>query len=487
MTSATGRDGTASGLWTLRMLSGVHAGAEAVLDGQEETTIGSNDECDLVLEDAGLGERHIRLTVRESGVRLNVLDFDQPVFLDGRKVDDSADLEPYQVVACGLSSFALAPAGQEWPGIAAHNGHGVESGQGDDPPPGEGRHGLPTGGRASGAVNGSAKEPGATSAASGFKRRFPMHAATVAGLALAGAVVGAWLLEPKETRRGEMNADETRETIEAIAQGNNAVVEVKPAPVDGGRISVTGTVGTTRDRLRFLDELAETGIPATAQITATEDLTRIVAPILDQTLNGNRRNRVTVRTLGDSPGTLVVAGYVEKEADLIAAKAVLENDIGAQARIRYDVETRNDRIEILRRRLDGLGFEHRLHIQHVEGGVGLFGPFPAGAGKAEFIELTDRFNDEFDSRPPLTLAGNDTFLGESTMELDVRAVVLGDRERVVMRDGESYAEGTTLDNGYRIKTIEPEYIILEKPRRLGENEQGDTSNLAYFILGRNSR
>ena len=63
-----------------------------------------------------------------------------------------------------------------------------------------------------------------------------------------------------------------------------------------------------------------------------------------------------------------MAGYVEKESDLITAKAVLENDIGGLASVRYDVETRNDRMETLRRRLDNLGFEHRLHIQHLEGG-----------------------------------------------------------------------------------------------------------------------
>ena len=144
MTSPTERNGTASGLWTLRILSGVHAGAEAVLADKEDATIGSHDECDLVFEDAGLGERHIRLSVADSGVRLNVLDFDQPVFVDGRKIDDAADLEPYQVVACGLSSFALGPAGQEWPKIATRNDHGNESARRDEQPSREDRHSLPT-------------------------------------------------------------------------------------------------------------------------------------------------------------------------------------------------------------------------------------------------------------------------------------------------------------------------------------------------------
>ena len=484
MTLPTERNGTASGLWTLRILSGVHAGAEAVLADEEEATIGSHDECDLVFEDAGLGERHIRLSVAGSGVRLNVLDMEQPVFVDGRRIDDAADLEPYQVVACGLSSFALGPAGQQWPEIATHDDPGTELAEQDEQPPYGGEHRFPKRGRAIGTSSGPATRPRGISVTSGLKSRLSRHAAELAGLVFLGAVLGAWLLVPTEIHDSEINAEDARERIEDIAIRNNAVVEVKPAAVSGGRISVTGSVGTAGDRQRFLDELAKTGIHATAQITAAEDLTRIVSPILDQTLNWNRRNRVTVRTLGNSTGTLVVGGYVEKKSDLIAAKAILENDIGGLAGVRYDVETRNDRMEILRRRLDALGFEHRLHIQHVEGGIGLFGPLPAGGRKGELIELTNQFNEEFDYRPPLILTGNDTFLGESTMELDIRAVVLGDRERVVMRDGESYAEGMTIDNGYRIKMIEPEFIILEKPQRLGANEEGDTSNLGYVILGR---
>ena len=85
-----------------------------------------------------------------------------------------------------------------------------------------------------------------------------------------GTVLTAWLLATTGIQESEVNAGDARERIEEVALRNNAVVEVKPATVSGGRISVTGSVGTTRDRQRFLDELAKTGIHATAQIAAAK-------------------------------------------------------------------------------------------------------------------------------------------------------------------------------------------------------------------------
>ena len=146
MTTPAERNGVAAPLWRLRILSGLHAGAEAILADNEETTIGGNDECDLVLQDDGLGDRHIHLSISDAGVRLKVLELEQPVFVDGLKVEDAADLKPYQVVAFGLSSFALGPAGQEWPNIDIPGIRETESETGGEQPRPESRAPSPVNG-----------------------------------------------------------------------------------------------------------------------------------------------------------------------------------------------------------------------------------------------------------------------------------------------------------------------------------------------------
>lgn len=483
MTAPSERNGTAAPLWRMRVLSGLHAGAEAILADDEDTTIGSDDDCDLVLHDDGLGERHIHLSVADAGVRLTVLDLDQPVFVDGRKVDEAADLQPYQVVAFGRSSFALGPVGQAWPIIEIPDIEAEEPGNPGEQPPRHRQNGSLTKSRINGVGRGAAAAAEAPPARPRFRHRFRPHPAIVGGLALFVSMLAAWLLVPKEIPQSVFDPDAAQERIRAMANRYGALVEVTSDGPEGQRISVTGSIGTTRDRQRFLDELAGTGIQATAWITASEDIARIASLFLDQALNWNRKNRVTVRALDDSPNTLLVSGYVEKERDLSAAMIGLERDSGDQVRFRYEVQTKKDRIRILKRRLEELGFEYKLRVQELENGISLFGPCPDSAKMAELTELTKRFNEEFNARPRLRLTGNERFLGESTIDLDIRAVVLGDREHVVLHDGKSYAEGSTIDNGYRIQTIEPEFIVLEKPRTLVTRENGERPDIAYYVLG----
>ena len=123
-----------------------------------------------------------------------------------------------------------------------------------------------------------------------------------------------------------------------------------------------------------------------------------------------------------------------------------------------------------------------MRIQELAEGVGLFGPVRTAEELIRIVELAEDFNEEFDSRPKLNLSGTDSFLGESTIDLDVRAVVLGESIHVILHDGESYREGSTLADHYVVKTITERYMILEKTTRL--TDDGDTyrPDVAYFLF-----
>ena len=485
MKKITERKGTASQIWTLKVLSGVHAGAEARL-ADEEATIGSNDDCDLVLDDAEFGEHHISLNVRDADLRLSVAELDKPVFINGRQVENSAEIEPYQVVSIGVSSFALGPADQEWPDITVglpqrSDQHGsTDQAHPDDTPEGRSNRSKVNGAKTR--VDGNrVAQPGK----SALKIRPSMLSAVSASLVLLTSIGVIWLLMPTQTVQTRASPAAASDRMLAIAKRHGAVIDVQSEGEDGTRFSLTGSIDTAQGRQRFLAELASTGIHATANITSSEELARGIFPILDQTLNSNRRNNVVVRPVENAPGTLLITGYVESDADLLSTKAMLKRDANEHVRLRYDIQTKPDRLKILRRRLDELGLVHELQVQHLEDAISLYGPAPLNGKMADLIELTKNFNEEFESRPMLRLTGNDRYLGQSTIELDIRAVVLGDRVHVVMHDGESYAEGSTLDNGYRIKRIDQNYILLEKPHPLATQEGSeDATTLAYFIFNR---
>ena len=470
-------------LWTMKILAGVHAGAEATLS-DEEATLGHDDTCDFVLDDVGLAGRHIRLRTG-TDVRMTVLDASAPVCVDGRPVEGSIELRPYQVVSVGGLALAVGPADQDWPPIdlpvppslksrPAHEDVAarVEPAKGprEDPPASVEPPATDTGG---------ADEVPEEVGRSTFR-----HARTAAVIVVALLAVAAlaWLLAPRPVQTEHADPEETARKIEEIASRYGAVVRIEAGAGTDASITVTGNVDTSQNRLRLVDELAQAGIRATVHIVSTDEIAESVTTTLDRTLNADKRNLVTVRPVENSPGELTVVGYVDQESNLSAARSTIERDIKEFIALHYEVQTRADRLSILRRRLHDLDLGTSLRIQELPDGVGLFGPVHTAEDLNRIVKLAEDFNDEFDSRPLLTLSGTHSFLGESTIDLDVRAVVLGESVHVILHDGESYRAGSRVANHYVVKTITERYMILEKTTQLTDDSASAGPDVAYFIF-----
>ena len=470
-------------LWTMKILAGVHAGAEATLS-DEEATLGRDDACDFVLEDAGLADRHIRLYVG-TDVRMTVLDGSSPVRVDGRSVQGSIELEPYQVVSVGGLALALGPADQAWPPIDLPASPSLESrsAQGDAAAREEAAGGLleesPATEEPPAADEGEAGGGAEEAERSSSRRMRAAGMAVVAALAVAAVV---WSLAPRQVQTKREDPEETARKIEEIASRYGAVVHMEADTGTDGSITVTGSVDTSRNRLRLLDELNDANVHATVHIVATDEIAESVTTILDRTLNADKRNLLAVRPVENSPGELTVFGYVEQEASLAEIKSIIERDVKEYRVLRYEVQTRADRLSILRRRLDDLGLGARMRIQELREGVGLFGPVRTEEEFARIVELADDFNEEFDSRPMLRLSGTNSFLGESTIDLDVRALVLGERNHVILHDGESYRAGSTIADHYAVRTITERYMILEKTTQLTDDGATYRPDVVYFLF-----
>ena len=465
-------------LWTMKILAGVHAGAEVTLS-DEEATLGRDDACDFVLEDAGLAGRHIRLNAGTE-VRLTVLDGSIPVHVDGRPVEGTVALEPFQVVSVGGMCLALGPANQVWPRIDLPASPLPESGSAR--PETVATEGIVATARTTEEPPVSEAGDSGTAPEGGKRSSRYARAASlgVAGLLVIAAAV--WLLEPREVQPEREDPKETFRKVEEIASRYGALVRIEAAPGADGSIMVTGNVDTTQNRLRLLDDLAEASIHATVHIASTEEIAESIASILDHSLNDDARNSVAVLPVEDSPGELTVSGYVEDESSLSETKTIIERDVKEYLALSYDVQTRADRLSILRKRLDELDLGARVQIQELPEGVGLFGPVRTAEELERIVELATDFNDEFDSRPMLRLSGTDTFLGESTIDLDVRAVVLGDSVHVILHDGESYRAGSRVADHYVVKTITERYMILEKSKQLLDDAAADGPDVAYFVF-----
>lgn len=240
-------------LWTMKILAGVHVGAEVTLS-DEEATLGRDDACDFVLEDAGLAGRHIRLHAG-TDVRMTVLDGGSPVCVDGRPVEGSIELEPYQVVTLGGLALALGPADRAWPPIDLPAPPSPESRSAQED---VAARKEPAGGPIE--ESPATESPPATDtgesggAPEEAKRSTSRHARTagmvvVALLAVAAAV---WLLAPRQVQREHGDPVEAARKIEEIASRYGAVVHVEADTGTDGSITVTGNVDTSQNRLQLL-------------------------------------------------------------------------------------------------------------------------------------------------------------------------------------------------------------------------------------------
>ncbi len=95
----------------LRIHTGLHAGARALLPEQDECTVGSDPACDFVLADDGVAAAHLRLRRDESGawqaenVGENV----------GNSGSDQAAVAPGRLLCLGPVVVSLAEADSAWP------------------------------------------------------------------------------------------------------------------------------------------------------------------------------------------------------------------------------------------------------------------------------------------------------------------------------------------------------------------------------------
>lgn len=103
--------------YLLKILSGNHQGAE-VLFHDETAIVGSDLNSDVVLSDSLIEPQHISLKFSKDGIILQPLN--GKVFLDGQLVkEESVTVETFQFITIGSTHLIIGPSNQTWPSITA--------------------------------------------------------------------------------------------------------------------------------------------------------------------------------------------------------------------------------------------------------------------------------------------------------------------------------------------------------------------------------
>ncbi len=102
--------------WSLRVLRGLHAGARSDGSGGCMLVIGSADDCDMILADAGVAAHHAIVSVGTSGWTLRALE--GPVGVETVKIapGDSIELDWFDVATLGPIALSIGDADStRWP------------------------------------------------------------------------------------------------------------------------------------------------------------------------------------------------------------------------------------------------------------------------------------------------------------------------------------------------------------------------------------
>ena len=97
---------------TLRVLSGLHAGAEVVL-ADTDAVIGSDDACDIVLADPSVAARHARVSHQQGTYTLSPIE-NQTVRVDGTPLKDAYGLQQGSVISLGQVHVAFGMLKTSW-------------------------------------------------------------------------------------------------------------------------------------------------------------------------------------------------------------------------------------------------------------------------------------------------------------------------------------------------------------------------------------
>lgn len=225
----------------MRIVAGVHCGASRRLGAQELLVIGSGDDCDIVLADAGVAKHHAIISVL--GGRISIRAVDSPLRVGGRPLHpgDPIDLPPLARIEIGDATLAL--------------GDEHHAGWTDLLPAGDGKP-VPTAKRLSRAA----------------LRRLPAVAA-IAVLSLASVAIFAAVIPPEKT------GPEPREQLGKLIK-EYGIIDGR-SQLDGrGNWVLSGTVLDDTARALIQRRLAAEDLHARLDLRTGDDVARDVREVL---------------------------------------------------------------------------------------------------------------------------------------------------------------------------------------------------------------
>jgi type III secretion system YscD/HrpQ family protein len=405
--------------YSLRVLSGENAGAQISLAPKVPIVVGKSAVCNVIFNNEDVADRHVKLVLSEGRVRLRPLA--QPVYVEGKDIGlHDATLLPYQLVTIGKVGFSIGDGTGKWPRVDS-----------------QGRK------QYLGLEGAKSKKTGS---ADGWKKWLFWL-----GLAL---LIIANLYYLRREEGGIFSTFGLKDTVEqqvysAIGDADLSNIVVSKTPA--GHIKVSGYVSTNEQKQLLVRNISKVRGDISHNIWVKSNIENN-ALLIAQTLG---EEQIHFSFKGN--GVLVATGYTQSQANWRRLKSNILEDIEGIESI--DDTKIKPVLELLKKEAWEKGLSETISIQQKGEKFIVSGDMTQSQIKQwhklfrKIIRPVDGYwavVEEFDV-PANT----------KEFKLSLRSVSVGDIPFIVSKDGKKYLEGAHLGEGYYIKKITADKILLK--------------------------
>jgi type III secretion system YscD/HrpQ family protein len=433
--------------YTLKVLSGPHQGVEVDLN--VPMTVGSAQDCDLVLADNLLQPQHFSFLLK--GEEVWVHPIAGKVFVDGHGVKEDVLVKIFQFITVGTTHFIFGPSEEQWPEISLSDAplltESTEEAKDEKPE---------TAAEEASSVSQTAANP---------RGKTHWLGVTLLGLfsLLLVALVVYASVSPQTAKKGAASAS-TQRLIHSELELLGWKDELRLKVGKEGKVSLKGYVPTSADLAALKEKIFAIDRSIQMKVYSTER-------ILQQSNDVFVAAKMKVKLREVQPGNFVIEGYVFNADQWEKIKTSLLAEVAGLKDLQDRVYTSMKALTTGRVILMKYKLNSSVGIFPKEENIVVSGTI-AQSEKARWEDARTEMQKTFTEAVPLqffvTMAiaesGADGNGPRHYFEAEVLSIVAKESglSRIELKNGKKYFEGSDLPNGYVVDKIEPESITLSR-------------------------
>jgi type III secretion system YscD/HrpQ family protein len=463
----------------LKVLSGPHQGAEFDIP-EEEIIIGATDECDVIISDALVADRHAKFKPSEG--RIFITPLDGNVFIDGKLLRESATIDNFKFITIGATHMMMGEAESEhWQAVSLGDFPELEKIEEEVatfsalPEPNAETIEEGSGSGADKIKDQAAEDIKETELKDRkavqadkvgkikltFKQKIIRYSAgfiVCCAITVAGSIGYVLWRDYKATPPSKPDSIENR-VRKAIADLKlNAKLKVSKAGEDSP-VSVVGYVNTLNDSSAVKTTVRNIGEDISIKVFCMEKLVNRATEIVQQ----SKQNVVLKRS--ETFGEIVAMGYIKKveiweklEAEIRSIKGVTD--------IKDEVLVKDSAIKIAKDILLEHQFKEKLEVSVNDLGVEIRGTI-SDNDKENWAETRSELEKAFKKKAQLGFAISVSTDRNLTIEKffggKIDSVNFSNQglDWINIKDGNKYFQGSVLPSGYVIDHIEQDSVIIK--------------------------